>query len=214
MVDSQAASQIFHSKLFFEVAPVRLFQMKDVGHGICSKQVTRVCPALLLNFAPAQNCTNSITLSTGSLAFTNHAQSLQFLNPPSTEPNDAAVGKHLQLCPVCEVASSEPCSCCAQDFCSNHIYSCVECDDKYCSTCFDAHYADGHWGDSDTAAEQARSRYIGDGQVCWQLDLSPAVYPACDQSNGRSTWTTLKLFRSFLALAFRRCVVVQQEACL
>ena len=210
-----ASNRIFHSKHFVEVAPVCLFLLTNVRHGICSKKrEVRVSPPTLLNSGPVQTRINSTASPTRPLAFANHARPFQsVLSPSSPQPNGAEPDK--QLCPVCEIISSEPCSCCAQDFCGNHIYSCIECDAKYCSICFDAHHADGHWGDSDTAAEQARSQYIGDRQVRCQPDLSPAVYTGCNHSNGRSPGTTLlKSFRSFLVLVFRRCVVVQQEACL
>ena len=61
-----------------------------------------------------------------------------------------------RLCLVCGVHCSASCSVCDQDFCSTHLYACVECDDQYCRRCLDDHRADGHWTDSDTAAELNR----------------------------------------------------------
>jgi hypothetical protein len=61
-----------------------------------------------------------------------------------------------RLCLVCGVHCSASCGVCDQDFCSIHLYVCVECNDQYCSRCLDDHRADGHWTDSDTAAELNR----------------------------------------------------------
>ena len=60
------------------------------------------------------------------------------------------------LCQVCDAHCSTSCIVCDQDFCSTHLYACVECDNQYCSRCLDDHRADGHWTDSDTAAELNR----------------------------------------------------------
>jgi len=57
------------------------------------------------------------------------------------------------LCLVCGTHSSASCPVCDQDFCSNHLYVCLDCDNRYCGSCLDDHRADGHWTDSDTATE-------------------------------------------------------------
>jgi len=58
-----------------------------------------------------------------------------------------------RLCLVCGTHASAPCPVCEQDFCSNHLYVCLDCDSQYCGSCLDDHRADGHWTDSDTNAE-------------------------------------------------------------
>jgi hypothetical protein len=63
-----------------------------------------------------------------------------------------------RLCLVCDAHCSSSCAVCDQDFCSTHLYACVDCDNQYCSRCLDDHRADGHWTDSDTAAELTHSR--------------------------------------------------------
>jgi hypothetical protein len=57
------------------------------------------------------------------------------------------------LCLVCCAHSSASCPVCEQDFCSNHLYVCRDCDNQFCGSCLDDHRADGHWTDSDTNAE-------------------------------------------------------------
>ena len=67
----------------------------------------------------------------------------------------------LPLCPVCGIASGKSCFDCEQQFCVNHIYACADCGNQYCGACLDAHHADGHWADSDTAFELAASHRTG-----------------------------------------------------
>jgi hypothetical protein len=81
-------------------------------------------------------------------------------------PSDAIA---LPPCPVCGIASGKSCFDCEQQFCANHIYSCADCGNPYCGDCLDAHYADGHWSDSDTTFEFAASR----GVVCASFVNSP-----------------------------------------
>jgi hypothetical protein len=71
------------------------------------------------------------------------------VHSPNTFPPD-------RLCLVCDAHSSTSCVVCDLDFCSTHLYACVECDNQYCGRCLDDHRADGHWSDSDTAAELSR----------------------------------------------------------
>ena len=56
-------------------------------------------------------------------------------------------------CLVCSIHSSASCPVCEEDFCSDHLYPCLDCDSQYCGSCLDDHCADGHWTDSDTNAE-------------------------------------------------------------
>jgi hypothetical protein len=61
-----------------------------------------------------------------------------------------------RFCLICDAHCSTSCVSCDQDFCSTHLYACPECDNQFCSRCLDDHRADGHWSDSDTAAELSR----------------------------------------------------------
>ena len=63
-----------------------------------------------------------------------------------------------RFCLVCGAHSSMSCPVCDEDFCSNHLYQCLDCDNQYCGRCLDDHRADGHWSDSDTAAELNHGR--------------------------------------------------------
>jgi hypothetical protein len=90
---------------------------------------------------------------------------------------------------VCDIASGKSCFDCEQQFCANHIYSCADCGNQYCGDCLDAHHADGHWSDSDTAFELAASR----GVVCASSVNSPdlrrselAVSQRADRSSSTS----------------------------
>jgi hypothetical protein len=74
-------------------------------------------------------------------------------NLPVHSPNTVPAGR---LCLVCDAHCFTSCVVCDQDFCSTHLYACPECDNQYCSRCFEDHRADGHWSDSDTAAELSR----------------------------------------------------------
>lgn len=58
-----------------------------------------------------------------------------------------------RMCLVCGTHSSASCPVCEQDFCKNHLYVCLDCDNQCCGGCLDDHRADGHWTDSDTAVE-------------------------------------------------------------
>lgn len=63
-----------------------------------------------------------------------------------------------QLCLVCGAHSSTSCSVCDENFCSNHLYRCLDCDNQYCGHCLDDHRTDGHWADSDTGTELNRGQ--------------------------------------------------------
>ena len=90
------------------------------------------------------------------------------LHSPTMLPAD-------RLCLVCDAHCFASCAVCDQDFCSTHLYACPECDNQYCSRCLDDHRADGHWSDSDTAAELSRgwSNNSGSGLHVGSLHLSP-----------------------------------------
>ena len=57
------------------------------------------------------------------------------------------------ICLICGSHRSMSCPVCEQDFCSIHLYTCLDCGSQYCSRCLDDHRVEGHWTDSDTAAE-------------------------------------------------------------
>jgi hypothetical protein len=88
----------------------------------------------------------------------------------SASPPDSA----FPICPVCDIASAQSCFDCEQQFCANHIYSCADCGNQYCGACLDAHHADGHWTDSDTAFELASTRRIVRSSSANLFDLPPS----------------------------------------
>lgn len=90
-------------------------------------------------------------------------------------PPDAVA---LPLCPVCSIASGKSCFDCEQQFCPNHIYSCADCGNQYCGACLDAHHADGHWSDSDTAFELAASQRAGRSSSASELAAARGVVRA------------------------------------
>ena len=98
-------------------------------------------------------------------------------------PPDAAA---LPLCPVCDIASGQSCFDCEQQFCANHIYSCADCGNQFCGDCLDAHHADGHWSDSDTASELAAARAVVRASSVNLLDLLRSE-PAVSQRAARSS---------------------------
>jgi hypothetical protein len=102
------------------------------------------------------------------------------------------------LCLVCGLASSKSCSVCDQRFCSNHLYFCSDCDNQFCGNCLDDHRADGHWSDSDTAAELSHTQRLSSGQATLQSN------PVRNQSIVRRSWqATLERSTSLLAFMLR-----------
>ena len=119
-----------------------------------------------------------------------HAPSL-----PGSPPGAVA----LPLCPVCGIASSKSCFECEQQFCVNHIYSCADCGNQYCGACFDAHHADGHWSDSDTAFELAASRRVVRASSINPLDLRRSSLAVSNQH--RQSWSAVPAtLKSLLSL--------------
>jgi hypothetical protein len=100
----------------------------------------------------------------------------------------------LPLCPVCGIASGKSCFDCEQQFCPNHIYSCADCGNQYCGDCLDAHHADGHWSDSDTAFELAASRGVVRASSVNSPDLRRSELTV-SQRAGRS-WSAVELAAS------------------
>jgi hypothetical protein len=99
-----------------------------------------------------------------------------FVHAPSLpgSPPDAVA---LPLCLVCDLASAKSCSDCEQQFCVNHIYSCADCGNQYCGACLEAHHADGHWADSDTAFELASAQAVVRASSVNRLDLPSSGFP-------------------------------------
>jgi hypothetical protein len=186
--------------------------LTSVEPGISSSgQQADVGVALELNSA-AQGDTKSAT--TRHTDFSQNAASLESCSS-APKSNSATTNNHPQLCPVCGLKSSNSCFSCAQDFCPDHLYVCVDCRAHYCRDCSDAHFSDGHWGDSDTASELAHAQHIGRGLVHCQRDLNLSLPDAIDQPHHRPWWPTLQsTLRSLLALVVRRRIVIQAEVCL
>jgi hypothetical protein len=175
----------FLVRKFFEVAlriPCSHRSLPIVGTELCSLwQELCVDRVSVLNFGLLRPLIGSTTSAIASDAFINKASSLSSATDTThAGSNDVTTDQQPQLCPVCAAASTSSCLCCGQHFCSNHIYPCAECGDQYCGECLDAHHADGHWGDSDTAAELAQAHYMRNRQVGCQLDLSLSGAAASD----------------------------------
>jgi hypothetical protein len=103
-------------------------------------------------FVPAITNASAPTTSNAS-----SSDALVCFAPLPDSPSDAVA---LSLCPICDIASTNSCFDCEQQFCARHVYSCADCGNHYCGDCLDAHHADGHWADSDTVAELAASRGV------------------------------------------------------
>ena len=101
-------------------------------------------------------------------------------------------------CLVCDIQSSGSCPVCGQDFCSTHLYLCADCGNQYCSNCFDDHNSDGHWTDSDTAAELSHAQHSGSKYAAARYRVS-ATPLASDHVCGSSTLSsTVSRFISLL----------------
>jgi hypothetical protein len=94
-------------------------------------------------------------------ALKSHAFTQALASNLSVESSSNSFTHNLPECLVCDIQSSGSCPVCGQDFCSTHLYLCAECGNQYCSNCFDDHNSDGHWTDSDTAAELSRTQHPG-----------------------------------------------------
>jgi hypothetical protein len=106
------------------------------------------------------------------------------------------------LCQVCGIASNKSCSVCDQRFCSNHLYFCSDCDNQYCGNCLDDHRADGHWSDSDTAAELNHTQWLSNGQATHQRNPNAFALSARNQSS--PSWqATLERSTSLLVFMLR-----------
>ena len=108
------------------------------------------------------------------------------------------------LCLVCNEVTCRSCPVCDQDFCSNHLYSCDDCDNQYCGHCLDEHRSDGHWTDSDTALELGFTQRLSGGEIAHQSNSADASLFACNQATRRSGGpSTLTRFNSLIAFLVR-----------
>jgi hypothetical protein len=161
-------------------------------------------------------------------AFPDITSSLQFLR--DHRPIDPTVDSH-SLCPVCDTTSTSVCPCCDENFCGAHIYTCTDCNTTCCGDCLDAHRADGHWSDSDTAVELAHAQYSGSCQLDGSLDCqsnnllnrelsSPSggrfrYLATNNHSHTVAAWIApLAIFRSQLTLLFTHLAPNYSGACL
>ena len=83
--------------------------------------------------------------------------SLSASDSPNHSPVSINVCPENEVCVVCDAHSSAICPVCEQNFCSNHLYVCLDCDSQFCGSCLDDHRVHGHWSDSDTNAELAHA---------------------------------------------------------
>lgn len=105
-------------------------------------------------------------------------------------------------CPICDVPATQSCSDCEQELCSTHLYPCSDCGAQLCSDCLDLHHDGGHWTDSDTSAEFARTYSIAFDSIQSHSQDSPS--PICTQRYRQSLTRFLHAIQSQLALLFPR----------
>ena len=137
-------------------------------------------------------------------------------------PSDLTIDTY-SLCPVCDTPSTRSCLFCDQNFCATHIYICADCTAQFCGDCLDAHRADGHWSDSDTAAELAHTQHSNsrslDGLPGRRPDSSlghhlPDLAANNDYRTQASWIAPLAVFRSLFTLFFVRLTASNSGACL
>ena len=207
-----ASASAFCSREFSVVATsitCSRHSLPTVATELCSRsQQLRINRVAVLASVSLRDLICPTASTTASEAFSNNSSSSSSSAGTTPHSSDVLADQQPQLCPVCAIASTSSCLSCDQYFCGNHVYSCVECGDQYCGACLDAHHADGHWGDSDTAAELAQAQYIANEQVCCQSVLGASGLVADNGHSGRSSWTVLlATFRSLLTQ------MLQPEAC-
>jgi hypothetical protein len=111
----------------------------------------------------------------------------QVLSQPKLDidPSPDRFSHNPPQCLVCDTQASRSCPVCGQNFCSTHLYYCADCDGQYCGNCLGDHDAEGHWTDSDTAAELSHTQRLGSKQAACQV-RAMAVW-ACNYSRGPSS---------------------------
>ncbi len=113
---------------------------------------------------------------------------------PSAKSSSNSFTHNPPECLVCDIQSSGSCPVCGQDFCSTHLYPCADCGNQYCSNCFDDHNSDGHWTDSDTAAELRHTQHSGTKSAAIRYRVSARPLASdylCDSSTLPSTVSRL-----------------------
>jgi len=119
----------------------------------------------------------------------------------ATSPNSSSDDP--PLCLVCDTPSCNACPVCEQGFCETHLYLCADCDNQYCGKCLDEHHADGHWTDSDTAAELNCAQRLYREQAAWHRH-SVRSLSARNQSTARlSVRATVARFISLFSSMLR-----------
>ena len=127
-------------------------------------------------------------------ALKSHAFTQSLVSNLSVEPSSNSFTHNPPECLVCDIQSSGSCPVCGQDFCSTHLYLCADCGNQYCSNCFDDHNSDGHWTDSDTAAELSHAQHSGSKHAAarYRVSATPlASNHVCGSSTFPSTGSQL-----------------------
>ena len=173
-----------------------------------------------MNRYEGADITQSLTQNYARLTLATSVPEIFFTNVDSPRlcgsrrPPAPATDSH-SLCLICGIPSTHTCLECDQHFCGTHLYTCGDCNAQCCGDCLDAHRSNGHWGDSDTAAEQAHTHHASRASHCRLLDLRVLDPVTNNQSNRRSSWLTLLLaLRSLPALFFPRLTASPSGACL
>ena len=138
-------------------------------------------------------------------------------SPPLCGPRstpDPATDSH-SLCLTCGILSNRTCVDCDQRFCGIHLYTCNDCNVQCCGDCLDAHHADGHWSDSDTASELAHAHHSRRDSCCRPFDSCFSNPASSNHTSRWSFWLTLFLvLRSLPSLFVPRLTASQSGACL
>jgi len=151
-------------------------------------------------------------LSTGSLTSLPYTEAICInagpLIGPTAPTNFTTHQPH--RCLVCDTPCAQSCCFCDQDFCSSHLYPCADCDIQCCGSCLDDHHSDGHWSDSDTSAQLARSQHLSVGQS------GPASVITCSHRGnaGLSRKALATTFVSLCVFVFPKCIAIQPEPCI
>jgi hypothetical protein len=193
LLSGSCSSRLVRSRSCFSRygIPARQFPQR-YGHqysGVSSGQLSDNCTHPL----PAANPTTLLLLDDAPRpGLESHTFIHSSHSSTTSSPGDQS------LCQVCGIASNKSCSVCDQRFCSNHLYFCSDCDNQFCGNCLDDHRADGHWSDSDTAAELSHTQRLSSGRATLQSN------PARNQSIIRASWpATLARFTLLLAFMLR-----------
>ncbi len=137
-------------------------------------------------------------------ALKSHAFTQALASNLSVEPSSNSFTHNPPECLVCDLQSSGSCPVCGQDFCSTHLYLCADCGNQYCSNCFDDHNSDGHWTDSDTAAELSHTQHSVSKHAAARYRVSAAPLASdhsCDSGTSPATVSQLMSLLFFKGLS-------------